>query len=118
MNNTRRRSPVEGLDYGGPAVIEPRLLRPETLRRHLSVGLPFAKPKTLSDISSDATPIYVTQGYRPFGHNFTLHLASAAVQEVGRRNRETPHEQRSPKCAAIAFVAVRCFTRSVTNGVS
>src|SRR3974390_1155904 len=32
---THRRSPVEGLDYGDPAVIEPRPLRPETLRRHL-----------------------------------------------------------------------------------
>ena len=82
-NNSRRRSPVEGLDYGGPAVVEPRLLRPETLRRHLSVGLPFAKPKKLSDVSfarSHRTPIYVTHDYRTFGHNFTLHLASGAVQ--------------------------------------
>ena len=38
---------VEGLDYGGPAVVEPRLLRPETLRRHLSVGLPFANPNAV-----------------------------------------------------------------------
>jgi hypothetical protein len=47
---TRRRSPLEGLDCGGPAVIEPRLVRPETLRRHLSVELPFTNPKTPSDV--------------------------------------------------------------------
>ena len=41
-----------GLDFGGPAVIEPELLRPETLRRHLSVGLPLANPKTLPELSS------------------------------------------------------------------
>jgi len=41
---------LEGLDYGGPAVIEPRLLRPEILRHHLSVGLPFANPKALPEV--------------------------------------------------------------------
>src|SRR5918995_1328687 len=30
-------------DPGGPAVVGPAPGRPETLRRHLSVGLPFAK---------------------------------------------------------------------------
>src|SRR6516165_311229 len=53
MNNTRRHSPVEGLDYGGPAVIEPRPLRPETLRRHLSVGLPLRIQKHSPMFSSD-----------------------------------------------------------------
>ena len=58
--NTRRRSPVEGLDYGGPAVIEPRPLRPETLRHHLSVGLPFANPKALSDVFIGRVNMYHT----------------------------------------------------------
>ena len=36
-----------GLDFGGPAVMEPWLFRPETLRRHLSVGLPCLKSATI-----------------------------------------------------------------------
>jgi hypothetical protein len=36
----RTEQPVIRLDFGGPAVMEPVLFRPETLRRHLSVGLP------------------------------------------------------------------------------
>src|SRR5207302_7939160 len=49
-NNSLRCRPVEGLDYGGPAVVEPRLPRPETLRRRLSAGLPFANPRALPDV--------------------------------------------------------------------
>jgi len=50
-----------GLDFGGPAGIELELLRPETLRRHLSVGLPLTNPKTLPGLSlgritSNTTP--------------------------------------------------------------
>jgi len=51
-NNAHRCSPAEGLEFGGPAVVEPRLLRPETLRRHLSVGLPFANPKRSARVSA------------------------------------------------------------------
>src|SRR5215469_5290418 len=48
---TTRANTVRWRDWiGGPAVIEPRPLRPETLRRHLSVGLPLANPKALSDV--------------------------------------------------------------------
>src|SRR5215469_10053793 len=83
-NNTRRHSPVEGLDYGGPAVIEPRLLRPETLRRHLSVGLPFANPKHCPMSSSDDVLIrrrYISNTELwAKAPDFTLHLASVSVQ--------------------------------------
>src|SRR5690348_14304724 len=48
-NNTHRCSPLGGLDFGGPAVVEPQLVRPETLRRHLSVGLPLTNPKALPE---------------------------------------------------------------------
>lgn len=37
--------PVRLLNSGGPAVVEPWLGRPVTLRRHLSVGLPFSESR-------------------------------------------------------------------------
>ena len=75
---------MEGLDYGGPAVIEPRLLRPETLRRHLSVGLPFANPKALSpkalsDVYIRRTHISNTP-HSTTARDFTLRIASVFVQ--------------------------------------
>src|SRR5215469_10410147 len=89
-HNTRRHSPVEGLDYGGPAVIEPRLLRPETLRRHLSVGLPFAKPNALRNVvigqrrhrtTSSANDAHISNTRQPaIACDFTFRIASAAIQ--------------------------------------
>jgi hypothetical protein len=34
---------AEGCDSGGPAIVELALVRPETLRHHLSVGLPLSE---------------------------------------------------------------------------
>src|ERR1044071_3129553 len=51
---------AEGCDSGGPAIVELALVRPETLRHHLSVGLPLSEscgrhPTTsASHISCDA----------------------------------------------------------------
>ena len=106
MNHTADAVRRNGLDYGGPAVIEPRLLRPETLRRHLSVGLPFAKPNALRNVvigqrryrttsSSDDAHISNTRDPAIAG-DFTLRSASAAVQLFGRRNREAAHESSRP----------------------
>ena len=87
---------MEGLDYGGPAVIEPRLLRPETLRRHLSVGLPFANPKALSPKALSEVYIrraHISNTQQPaIAGDFTLRIESAAIQLFGRRNREAAHE--------------------------
>ena len=43
----RTEQSVGRLDFGGPAVMEPALFRPETLRRHLSVGLPCRETATI-----------------------------------------------------------------------
>jgi len=52
--------PVGGLDYGGPAVMEPWLVRPETLRRHLSVGLPCLNPAYRSSTRESPTVAQLT----------------------------------------------------------
>ena len=103
---------MEGLDFGGPAVLEPRLLRPETLRRHLSVGLPFANPKALSPKA--LSDVYIRRAYisntqkTAIARDFTLRIASAAVQLLGRRNREAAHEssrRRVPESVSSARTA-------------
>src|SRR6516162_9560763 len=116
---THRRSPVEGLDYGGPAVVEPRLVRPETLRRHLSVGLPFANPKALSPKA--LSDVYIRRAYisntrKPaIACDFTFRIASAAIQRFGRRNREAPHEPSCPGVLEITLVSLRTAAQVVTT---
>ena len=110
---------MEGLDYGGPAVIEPRLVRPETLRRHLSVVLPFANPKALPMFSSDAH-IHNTQ-QSAFGADFTFAFCFSCGSAIGRlspsscANCEAAHE--SSRCRVLEFLvtAHRC-TRGETRG--
>ena len=43
--HVRQGSPVTNCDSGGPAIVELALVRPETLRPHLSVGLPLSESR-------------------------------------------------------------------------
>ena len=43
---------AEGCDSGGPAIVELALVRPETLRHHLSVGLPLSESCGLNPSTS------------------------------------------------------------------
>src|SRR5688572_1727985 len=44
-DQVHRDSPSIGLDSGGPAIVGPKPVRPETLRRHLSMALPLSESR-------------------------------------------------------------------------
>ena len=55
-------SPVTDCDSGGPAIVELSLGRPETLRPHLSVGLPLSesRERTISPVRHTNRVMHIT----------------------------------------------------------